>query len=218
MNARSASSLLALTILLSGCAGTDAPTGVSESRLSPSARGLSRNGATVERFESGGRSFFVHWNPDLDYTFTLGLVTPVADLAFCGGSVRPAVVDANWTTQLVRGPKGTIHYLRILEGEATIVLYGQALAGPGSTCRLAALPIVATGTVTTHVQNDNDLRGTAQGANSWGQRLVGTVQLASGEYARLVIVQHYVMRPNDPTDAVIEPVVDRIDLHPIGGQ
>ena len=204
-------------VALAAC-GTDAVTSTPSRapQPAPSAQHHAPPGATVVRYESGGRAFWVHWTATLDRTFTIGLVTRPSDLSFCGGTVRPAVVDGTWTTQLVRGPGGTIHLLSRLTEPATIVLY-EGLMGPGGLCGLADQRVLATGTVWMDRQTDNDLRGTAAGANVWGRHLVGEVVLASGERARLVIVQRFVMRPNDPADEPLGVITERILLQPIGG-
>lgn len=202
---------------LVACADAVAPVAPNASEAAPSADRHASRGATVMRFEHGG--IWVHWSPELEYTFTLGLVTAPSDAFFCGGAVRPLVTDGRWTTQYVDGPNGTVHLLDRLTEPATIVLYDGLLQAGQGLCGLADLPVLATGTVWMDRQTDNDLfGGTGPGANVWGRHLVGDVVLASGERARLLIVQRFVMRPGDPVEGPYGVEIDRIMLQPIGGR
>ena len=79
-------------------------------------------------------------DPARNYTTTFGLVSPVSDLAACGGS-GPEVFDGGGTTRIVATPSGAVHVRDELH-QATIVFYEGATE---DVCELATHPVLGRG-------------------------------------------------------------------------
>ena len=118
MFARAALAILAAT-LVAACADLPAAPGDAARRGAPGSP--ARDGAEVIRFEVSGLTG-VHAATFGNYTFTVGLVTQIADLAFCGGTTRIAERDGAYRLQRVIGPTGIVHSLERLTEPATIVV------------------------------------------------------------------------------------------------
>jgi hypothetical protein len=189
-----------LAAALVNCQTYDEPTAVSDP-LPPSSLAGSRSfAAAVSRIDV---PFFQLRNPDTDRSLTLGLVSPVSELADCGGTGTP-VFDGNGTHKEVQTPAGPVHFFdRIRQG--TIVLYEGA---PEDVCELAAAPVLARGrgnfAATFHVLGTKTLISF---------RIVGIVELADGGRAHMLEIAKVVIDENG--DLTVR--VERSELKPIGG-
>jgi hypothetical protein len=163
-------------------------------------------GAVVER-DTG---YEVTWDPARNFTWTLGLVSPLSLSGFCGGPPG-AVVDASSSRLIVTTPNGVRHVRLITGGRVTFVLY------EGTPPDVCDAPVFASGTAVA-TTNDNDLALTGNGTDSFGHRVVAMVTLADGTRAQVLIVTRQLIHQDQFDDDPIVPitVVDRFEIRPIG--
>jgi hypothetical protein len=155
-------------------------------------------------FRLNNRIFFA-W-PDFDRNMAVLINTPAdpSDLLACGGAVRPDFVSV----QRVGLLQEVLHVLRLAR-EVNILVFDPAPATFEDLCE--ATPIASgTGNLTS---SDNDLFLTGNGANAFGFRAQGTVELASGGSARVTAVQQLLIKP----DGTFEVLVSSVILSPLGG-
>jgi len=164
-------------------------------------------GALVERDKGG---YEITWDPTRNFTWTLGLVTPLSLTRSCGGTT-PAVVDGSTSFLAVTTPNGVRHIRINTGGRVTFVLYQ---ATPPDVCDA---PVFASGTAVA-TTNDNDVILTGNGTDSFGHRVLAMVTLADGSRAQVLIVTRLLIHQDQFDDDPIEPivVVDRFEIRPIG--
>ena len=198
---------LTATLLFAACAD-DLPT-ASQSLSGPNVTvpDKENQGAVVERDKGG---YEVTWDPARNFTWTLGLVSPLSLSGFCGGPPG-AVVDGSNAFLLVTTPNGVSHLRLITGGRVTFVLY------QGTPPDVCDAPVFARGTAVA-TTNDNDLALTGNGTDSFGHRVVAMVTLADGTRAQVLIVTRQLIHQDQFDDDPIVPitVVDRFEIRPIG--
>lgn len=185
---------------LVSCLSYDGPT-ATDDPLAPSSTVSSPSfAATVSRTDV---PFFHLSNPDTDRSLTLGLVSPISELADCGGTGVP-VTDGNGTHQEVQTSAGPLHFFDRLR-RGTIVLYEGA---PEDVCDLATAPILAQGRgnfgATFHFLDTKTLISF---------RIVGIVELTGGGRAHMLELAKVVIDENGEVTIRVE----RSELKPIGG-
>lgn len=186
-----------LAALLAGCQdatapGPEAPAPASE----------------VSRFRFDGDGFLSHIIPDRGIAFTVGLLTPVADLPECGGPSGVVDSDLKGFSQQVSTPAGPIKSIERISG--TFVVYQAVLSNPGDYCLLASAPVIGTGRGS-FTRNDNSVTGVGPGMNSFGYRANAVLELTGGGRALLHVVARVLF------DGVnVRVIVDDVDLKPIG--
>ena len=165
-------------------------------------------GAVVERDKGG---YVITWDPARNLTWTLGLVSPLSQTEFCGGTSE-SVVDRSVSRLIVTTPNGVRHLLLITGGQVTFVLY------EGTPPDVCDAPVLARGTAVA-TQNDNDLDLTGNGTDSFGQRVIGMVTFADGTRAQVLIIARLLIHQDQFDDDPIVPitVVDRFEIRPIRG-
>src|SRR3954469_9570861 len=158
--------------LLMACSQDGSPLHPSNAPSAPAAS----EGAQVNRFD--GDPFFF---PDFDHGFvySIGLVTPIEQA--CADKDH-AVFDGGLRIQEVLTPSGRFH-IHWMTDRATLVVYDQI---PEDPCLLTEADVVGRGTGK-FVYNDNDALATGNG--SFGFRVIGTLQLASGRATFLAIMR-----------------------------
>jgi len=142
-------------------------------------------------------------DPARNYTTTFGLVSPVSDLAACGGS-GPEVFDGGGTTRIVATPSGAVHVRDELH-QATIVFYEGATE---DVCELATHPVLGRGRGNLHFT----VKGRANGSTTVQATFGGILDLAAGGRARMLGVGNIVLDPFG--NLTIHE--DHFDLKPIG--
>ena len=159
-----------------------------------------------DRVEGGT---LIHTIPEHGITMTVGLLTPIEDLAECGGTVTEFESDAQIFSQEVHTPAGPIKGLSRFSG--TFTVYDAVVFGDENFCDLATAPVIGTGRGSIQ-STDNSLTGEGPGLNSFGQRWIAVLDTPDGGKVQLHIVtrQFY--------DGVNEPVtvVDIFELKPLG--
>jgi hypothetical protein len=196
--------LVFLTTLVACQSGDDSR--VANDPVSPSAPEIGPNlGAEVFR---NTVDFFLLWDSDRNYSATIGLVSPVADLdenPDCGGR-GPRVVDGG-IQELVLTPAGSEHFSESYQ-KATFVMYDGVT---GDVCDLsdpATHPVVAQG----EVNFRNTLRIATDGVWHFHFQMTGIVDLTSGGEAA-VLVSASALYDNDGNPTIH---VDKFELKPIG--
>ena len=79
--------------------------GQSPTSTDPSSPSETKPLAEVTRTRFFHDAGFIHTIPESNVTFTIGIVTPLSDLAFCGGSVEEFESDLRGTNQVVTTPR-----------------------------------------------------------------------------------------------------------------
>jgi hypothetical protein len=138
-----------------------------------------------------------------DRVVTIGLVSSISDL--CAGGIP--VVDGKDTLKDVLTPAGPIRRIGHMS-QATIVVYG---ASPADFCDLATTPVLGRGTGN-FTDQDNDLALAGPGADSFGGKITGIVDLTSGGRAHLLVLARFLVG----NDGNFRVIVDRFELTPIG--
>jgi hypothetical protein len=191
---------LALAALLVSCqdANESNTDPVAPSSISPSI--VSR-----DRIEGGT---LIHTIPEHGISMTVGLLTPVGDLAECGGTVTEFESDAQIFSQEVHTPAGPIKGLSNFSGTFTVY---DAVVFPDDFCDLATAPLIGTGRGSIK-STDNSLTGEGPGLNSFGERWIAVLDTPDGGKVQLHIVTRLLY------DGVNEPVtvVDIFELKPLG--
>jgi len=148
-------------------------------------------------------------DPSLGFAFTIGLVTPIDDLAECGGTTTQFVSNIKDLGQRVSTPPGPNRTLDRVRG--TIVLYDAVITSEEEFCALPESEIGRGQLVL--MGNDNDVSVEGPGADSFGSRLNAILDLTSGGKAHLLIITRGLVLP----DGSFAQRVERIELKPIGG-
>jgi hypothetical protein len=156
-------------------------------------------GAQKEVFEVAP-FFFADFEHGLVYS--IGLVTP-NELA-CPDPEH-AVFDGSLTAIVTETPSGRVHE-RWLSDRATLVVYGTI---PPSPCELTSADEIGRGRGK-FVYHNNHVFSTGNGASGW--HLVGTVDLATGGRARLLVIMHAIS-----VNGKQRVIIDRVEFKPIGG-
>jgi hypothetical protein len=172
--------------------------------LAPSSIAPSSSIVSRDRVEGGT---LVHTIPEHGITMTVGLLTPVEDLAECGGTVTEFESDAQIFSQEVHTPAGPIKGLGRFSGTFTVY---DAVVLPDDFCDLATAPLIGTGRGSIQ-STDNSLTGEGPGLNSFGERWIAVLDTPDGGKVQLHIVTRLLY------DGVNEPVtvVDIFELKPL---
>lgn len=201
---------LALAVLVSAIAvGCDSPsmppTGLRPPFAEPRFDFTNGPSSLPNVFRFNNRVFFA-W-ADFERNMAILVNSPTndpSDLRACGGALRPDFVSV----QRVGLLQEVLHALRLAR-EVNILVFDPAPATFEDLC--AATPIASgTGNLTS---TDNDIFVTGNGANAFGFRAQGTVELATGGSARVTAVQQLLIKP----DGTFEVLVSSVMLHPLGG-
>ena len=173
--------------------------------LAPSSIRPSSSIVSRDRIEGGT---LVHTIPEHGISMTVGLLTPVEDLAECGGTVTEFESDAQIFSQEVHTPAGPIKAISRFSGTFTVY---DAVVFPDDFCDLATAPLIGTGQGSIQ-STDNSLTGEGPGINSFGERWIAVLDTPDGGKVRLLIVTRKLY------DGVNEPVtiVDKFELKPLG--
>lgn len=157
-----------------------------------------------ERIEGGT---LIHTIPEHGISMTVGLLTPVEDLAECGGTVTEFESDAQIFSQEVHTPAGPIKGLSRFSGTFTVY---DAVVFPDDFCDLATAPLIGTGRGSIQ-STDNSLTGEGPGLNSFGERWIAVLDAPDGGKVQLHIVTRLLY------DGVNDPVtvVDIFELKPL---
>ena len=171
--------------------------------LAPSS--ISPSIVSRERIEGGT---LVHTIPEHGISMTVGLLTPVEDLAECGGTVTEFESDAKIFNQEVHTPAGPIKGLGNFSGTFTVY---DAVVFPDDFCDLATAPLIGTGRGSIK-STDNSVTGVGPGINSFGSVWNAVLDTPDGGKVQLHIVTRLLF------DGVNEPitVVDIFELKPLG--
>jgi hypothetical protein len=146
----------------------------------------------------------IHTIPEHGISMTVGLLTPVGDLAECGGTVTEFESDAQIFSQEVHTPAGPIKVISRFSGTFTVY---DAVVFPDDFCDLATAPLIGTGRGRI-IGNDNSLTGEGPGTNSWGERWNAMLDTPDGGKVKLHIVLRFVGSST--------PTVDIFELKPLG--
>jgi hypothetical protein len=154
------------------------------------------------RFDDG---FLLHFTPEV--TFTVGLVSPLADLPECGGTGENFESDMRGFDQVVVTPPGPERQVRRFTG--TVVLYDVSLFELDDICDLAD-HIVGTGRGT-FTSTDNSLTGVGPGMNAFGFMANAILDLVDGGRAKFQAVVRFLF---DGENVTIQ--TEKVELKPIG--
>lgn len=152
--------------------------------------------------------FFLLWDSDRNYSATIGLVSPVADLdenPDCGGT-GPRVVDGG-IQELVLTPAGSEHLSERYQ-KATFVIYDGVTSDVCELSDPTTHPVVAQG----KVNFSYTLRVATDGVWYFHFQMTGIVDLTSGGKAD-VLISANVLYDNDGNPTIH---VDKFELKPIG--
>ncbi len=144
----------------------------------------------------------VHFTPEV--TFTVGLVTPIEDLAECGGTVEVFESDVRGFDQKIFTPPGPIRNVRRFTG--TITLYDVSLLELDDFCDLAD-HLVGSGQGS-FTSTDNSLTGEGPGTNAFGFMANAILTLTDGSKAKFTAIVRFVGSG--------DPIVDNVTVTPIG--
>jgi len=154
------------------------------------------------RFDDG---FLVHITPEV--TFTVGLVSPLADLSECGGTDGNYENDIRGFDQVVVTPPGPERQVRRFTG--TIVLYDVSLFELDGLCDLTD-HIVGAGRGS-FTSTDNSLTGVGPGVNSFGFMANAILDLVDGGRAKFQAIVRFLYDGEN-----VRTQVDKVELKPIG--
>jgi len=194
---------LTLAASLLGCQDGNGPNN------DPSPTSVGSPSAEVSRtrfFHDGG---FLHTIPESNVTFTIGIVTPIADLAFCGGSVEEFESDIRGINQVVGTPPGPEHLLDRSSG--TFVLYDVAFDFENDEiCDLVGHVVgIGQGSFT---RTDNNQAGVAvPGMNAFGFMANAKLELTDGSHATFHAVVRWLYDGEEVTT-----LVHKVELKPTG--
>ena len=158
------------------------------------------------RFTGLDEAWLLHVTPEL--TFTVGLVSPIADFPDCGGTGENFVSDLQGFSQLVATPPGPERNVDHLSG--TLVLYSVSLNDLDDGCDLTNF-LVGTGPGI-FTRTDNSVTGVGPGMNAAGFMANATLDLVDGGRAKFQAVVRFLF---DGENFTI--VADNVKLIPIGG-
>jgi hypothetical protein len=156
-----------------------------------------------DRIEGGT---LIHVIPEHGITMTVGLLTPIADLAECGGTVTEFESDAKIFSQEVHTPAGPIKHVSNFSGTFTVydaVVFPEGLG----YCDLATAPLIGTGRGSIQ-STDNSLTGEGPGLNAFGERWIAVLDTPDGGKVQLHIVTRFAGSST--------PIVDIFELKPLG--
>jgi len=178
-----------------------------ESKTDPVAPSSTPSFSIVSRDRIEGGTL-VHTFPDHGISMTVGLLTPVEDLAECGGPVTEFESDARGLDQEVHTPAGPIRVRGTFSGTFTVY---DAVVFPDDFCDLATAPLIGTGRGTV-INTDNSITGVGPGINSFGQVWNAVLDTPDGGKVQLHIVTRQLY------DGVNEPetIVDIFELRRLG--
>jgi hypothetical protein len=190
---------LTLAALLVSCQDSD---DTKSDLLAPSSAPLASE-VFRERIEGGT---LIHTMPEHGISMTVGLLTPIEDLADCGGTVTAFESDAKIFNQEVHTPAGPIKVLERFSGTFTVY---DAVVFPDDFCDMATAPLIGTGRGTIK-GTDNSATGEGPGMNSYGENWTAVLDTPDGGKVQLHIVtrKHY-----DGVDETI--IVDIFELKPL---
>jgi hypothetical protein len=171
--------------------------------LAPSSIPPSSSIVLRDRIEGGT---LIHTIPEHGISMTVGLLTPVADLAECGGTVTEFESDAQIFSQEVHTPAGPIKALSRFSGTFTVY---DAVVFPDDFCDMATTPLIGTGRGTIK-GTDNSATGEGPGMNSYGENWTAVLDTPDGGKVQLHIVARKLY---DGVDETI--IVDIFELKPL---
>ncbi len=189
---------LMLAVFLLSCQDSNAPT-TDLSSVSPDQPLASEVFRT--RFSDG---FLVHITPEV--TFTVGVVSPLAELPECGGS-GDLEFDMKGFDQVVLTPPGPERQVRRFTG--TVVLYDVSLFELDDLCDLIGHEVgTGQGSFTS---TDNSLTGAGPGMNAFGFMANAILDLVDGGRAHFQAVVRLQFDGENVTAQV-----EKVELKPIG--
>jgi hypothetical protein len=166
---------LTLAVLALSCQESNGPSAVESE---PSARPSLAAEVARDRFTGLGDVWLLHVTPEV--TFTVGLVSPIADFPDCGGTGENFESDLTGFSQLVATPPGPLKNVDHLSG--TLVLYSVSLNDLADPCDLTNF-LVGTGPGT-FTRTDNSVTGVGPGINAFGFMANAVLDLADGGRAK----------------------------------
>jgi hypothetical protein len=193
---------LTLAASLLGCQDGNGPNN------DPSPTSVGRPSAEVFRTRFFHDAAFIHTIPENNVTFTIGLVTPIADLTICGGSVEEFESDLRGTNQVVVTPPGPEHLNDRSKG--TFVLYDVPFDFEEfDLCNLVGHVVgIGQGSFT---RTDNSITGVGPGMNAFGFMANAKLELTDGSHATF----HAVVRQLFDGEEVTT-LVHKVELKPTG--
>lgn len=190
---------LTLSALLLSCQDGNGPS------ADPSPPSVGKPLAEVFRTRFFHDGVFIHTGPG--FTFTIGLVTPIADLTECGGS-EEFVSDVRATNQVVVTPAGPERLLDRVTG--TFVLYDVSFDfEEDDLCDLADF-VVGTGQGS-FTRTDNSQTGVGPGMNAFGFMANALLELTDGSRATFHAVVRWLYDGEE-----ITTLVEKVELKPTG--
>lgn len=190
---------LTLAVLLLSCQDGNGP------NSDPSPPSVGKPLAEVFRTRFFHDGVFIHTGPG--FTFTIGLVTPVADLTECGGSVE-FVSDVIATNQVVVTPAGPERLLDRVRG--TFVLYDVSFDFENDDLCDLADHLVGSGDGS-FTRTDNSQTGVGPGMNAFGFMANARLELTDGSHATFHAVVRFLYDGEEVTT-----LVEKIELKPTG--
>lgn len=153
-------------------------------------------------FRTATNAGFTIRDPSTGYIAMAGLPTPPSSLTLCGGTV-----PFQTSSELTEGElKNVLHDLR-MGSDLNVFVY--QIATFRGVC--ASTPF-ASG-MGHAIRTDNDLRTSLTRTNSFGMRIQGLLQDATGRSYRLNAELHDLIFQ----DLTFKRVVQNVNLHPVGG-
>lgn len=190
---------LTLAVLLLSCQDGNGP------NTDPSPPSPGKPLAEVVRTRFFHDGVFIHTGPG--FTFTIGLVTPVADLTECGGSVE-FVSDVIATNQVVVTPPGPERLLDRVSG--TFVLYDVSFDFENDDLCDLADHLVGSGEGS-FTRTDNSQTGVGPGMNAFGFMANARLELTDGSHATFHAVVRWLYDGEEVTT-----LVEKVELKPTG--
>jgi hypothetical protein len=191
---------LTLAVLLLGCQDEAGP----GDDVTPSSPG--KPVAEVFRTRFFHDAAFIHTIPESNVTFTIGLVTPLAELDICGGPAGVFESDLRGRNQIVTTPPGPEHLNDRSQG--TFVLYDVAFDF-NDICDLVGHVVgVGEGSFT---RTDNSLTGVGPGMNAFGFMANARLELTDGSHATFHALERWLY---DGEEATL--LLRKVELKPTG--
>jgi hypothetical protein len=164
--------------------------------------------AEVDRIRlTGLDAWLLHVTPEV--TFTVGLVSPIADFPDCGGTGENFVSDIKGLSQLVATPPGPVRNVPD-HISGTLVLYSKSLSELNDD--ICALPDFLVGTGPgIFTRTDNSVTGVGPGINAFGFMANAVLDLVGGGKAKFQAVVRFLF---DGENVTI--VTENVKLTPIG--
>ena len=191
---------LTFAVLLLSCQDETGPNN------DPDLPSVSKPSAGVSRTRFFHDAAFIHTIPESNVTFTIGLVTPLADLDICGGSAEVFESDLRGHNQVVSTPPGPEHLNDRSQG--TFVLYDVAFDF-NDICDLVGHVVgIGKGSFT---RTDNSLTGVGPGMNAFGFMANAKLELIDGGHATFHALERWLY---DGEEATL--LVRKVELKPTG--